>query len=101
VLFTSPRVRGAVAWRSRAGEGESHRLKQAEVLALPDGRMAVVVAPSTSTGYHEDGKSLPCPGRATLVFPKNCDAWLCTHPHMSLNRGVPQSSHANRPVKAW
>jgi hypothetical protein len=23
------------------------------------------------------------------------------HSHMSLNRGVPQASHANRPVKAW
>jgi hypothetical protein len=23
------------------------------------------------------------------------------HSHMSLNRGVPQAGHANRPVKAW
>jgi hypothetical protein len=23
------------------------------------------------------------------------------HTHLSLNRGVPQTSHANRPVKAW
>jgi hypothetical protein len=26
---------------------------------------------------------------------------LCVHSHMSLNRGVPQQSHASRPVKAW
>ena len=76
-------------------------LEQAEVLASPDGRMAIVVAPWTSTGYHEDGTLFPRPGRATLVFSKDGEAWLCTHSHMSLNRGVPQESHANRPVKAW
>ena len=76
-------------------------LEQAEVLASPDGRMAIVVAPWNSTGYHEDGKPFPRPGRATLVFAKDGEAWLCTHSHMSLNRGVPQESHADRPVKAW
>jgi len=35
-----------------------------------------------------------------MVFSKNADGWLCLHSHMSLNRGVPQVSHANRPVKA-
>ena len=75
-------------------------LEQAKVLASPDGNMAVV-APWTSTGYHEDGKPFPRPGRATMVFSKDGERWLCTHSHMSLNRGVPQSSHANRPVKAW
>ena len=40
------------------------------------------------------------PGRATMVFHKQDGAWLCTHSHMSLNRGVPQQSFANRPVKA-
>jgi len=71
--------------------------------------MAIVIAPWTSTGYHEDGKPFPRPGRATMVFSKvaqenpqeNLQGWLCTHSHMSLNRGVPQTSHANRPVKAW
>jgi ketosteroid isomerase-like protein len=47
-----------------------------------------------------DGKLFPRPGRATMVFSKDTDGWLCTHSHMSLNRGVPQASHANRPVKA-
>jgi hypothetical protein len=36
-----------------------------------------------------------------MVFSKIADGWLCVHSHMSLNRGVPQVSHANRPVKAW
>jgi len=68
-----------------------------------------VIAPWTSTGYHEDGQPFPRPGRATMVFSKfsqenpqeNPRGWLCTDSHMSLNRGVPQTSHANRPVKAW
>jgi len=76
-------------------------LQHAQVLASPDGRMAIVIAPWTSTGYHEDGKPFPRPGRATMVFSKYDDGWLCAHSHMSLNRGVPQASHANRPVKAW
>ena len=70
------------------------------MLASPDGMMAIVIAPWTSTGYHPDGSPFARPGRATLVFSGNADGWLCTHSHMSLNRGVPQTSHANRPVKA-
>jgi hypothetical protein len=38
---------------------------------------------------------------ADMVFSKDGQGWLCAHSHMSLNRGVPQTSHANRPVKAW
>lgn len=76
-------------------------LESAHVLASPDGRMAVAVAPWTSTGYHRDGASFDRPGRATMIFTQTQDGWLCIHSHMSLNRGVPQESHANRPVKAW
>ncbi len=75
--------------------------EQTSVLASPDGNMAIVIAPWTSTGYDPDGKPFPRPGRATMVFSREGDGWLCTHSHMSLNRGVPQLSHANRPVKAW
>ena len=39
-------------------------------------------------------------GRATLVFHRQNGAWLGIHSHLSLNRGVPQASHGNRPVKA-
>ncbi|MFC0408456.1 YybH family protein [Roseomonas elaeocarpi] len=71
------------------------------VLASPDGGMAVVLAPWTSTGYGPDQTSFDRPGRATMVFSHGPEGWLCVHSHMSLNRGVPQSSHADRPVKAW
>jgi len=70
------------------------------VLAAADASMAVVVTPWTSTGYHADGAAFDRPGRATLVFSRLDGAWSCTHSHMSLNRGVPQTSHADRPVKA-
>jgi ketosteroid isomerase-like protein len=76
-------------------------LAQTVVLASSDGTMATVIAPWTSTGYHPDGNTFARPGRATMVFSKSGDGWLCVHSHMSLNRGVPQSSHAKRPVKAW
>ena len=76
-------------------------LHQTHVLASPDGRMAVLVTPWTSTGYGPDGTAFDRPGRATLVFSRGPDEpWLCVHSHMSLNRGVPQDSHASRPVKA-
>jgi ketosteroid isomerase-like protein len=76
-------------------------LDQTQVLASADGSTAIVIAPWTSTGYHEDGKPFPRPGRATMIFSRDGQRWLCTHSHMSLNRGVPQLSYANRPVKAW
>jgi ketosteroid isomerase-like protein len=71
-----------------------------EMLAADDGSMAVLIAPWTSTGYHPDGTAFDRPGRATMIFHKGDQGWLCVHSHMSLNRGVPQTSHADRPVKA-
>ena len=67
-------------------------LAQTRMLVSADGSMATVIAPWTSTGYHPDGSTFDRPGRATLVFDKGVDGWLCTHSHMSLNRGVPQAS---------
>ena len=61
--------------------------------------MAVVITPWTSTGFSTDGTPFDRPGRATMVFAKTPDGWTCVHSHMSLNRGVPQTSHADRPVK--
>jgi ketosteroid isomerase-like protein len=75
-------------------------LAQTHVMASTDGSMAVVIAPWTSDGFHEDGTRFDRPGRATIVFARAGEEWLVVHSHMSLNRGVPQSSHANRPVKA-
>lgn len=70
------------------------------VLVSADNTMATVVVSWTSTGYAQDGKPFDRPGRATMVFHNDGGGWLCTHSHMSLNRGVPQQSFANRPVKA-
>ena len=70
------------------------------VLASADCSMAVAVTPWTSTGFHPDGSRFDRPGRATMTYAKQGGAWRCVHSHMSLNRGVPQASHANRPVKA-
>ena len=72
----------------------------ARILASADNTMATVVVSWTSTGYTQNGAAFDRPGRATMVFHKNDGAWLCTHSHMSLNRGVPQQSFANRPVKS-
>jgi len=75
-------------------------LEATHVLASGDGSMAVVIAPWTSTGFHEDGTRFDRPGRATIVFHKSAEGWLGVHSHLSLNRGVPQASFGNRPVKA-
>ena len=75
-------------------------LAATHVLASDDESMAVVIAPWTSTGFHEDGTKFDRPGRATIVFHKSEKGWLGVHSHLSLNRGVPQTSHGNRPVKA-
>jgi len=75
-------------------------LANTHVLASAGRDMAVAVTPWTSTGYHQDGSEFACPGRATMVMARAGDAWLCVHSHMSLNRGVPQASHAQRQVKA-
>jgi ketosteroid isomerase-like protein len=70
------------------------------VLGAADGSMAVAVVPWNSTGFHQDGTRFDRPGRATMVFAHDGAAWRCVHSHMSLNRGVPQASHGDRPVKA-
>lgn len=75
-------------------------LAATRVLEADDGSMAVVVAPFGSTGFHPDGTSFDRPGRASMVFHRVDGGWTCVHSHMSLNRGVPQASHADRPVKA-
>jgi ketosteroid isomerase-like protein len=75
-------------------------LDATRILAADDGSMAVLIAPWTSTGYHPDGTAFDRPGRATMIFHRSGTHWLCVHSHMSLNRGVPQTSHADRPVKA-
>jgi ketosteroid isomerase-like protein len=72
----------------------------AHVLVSDDNSMAVVVAPWTSTGFDVHGTPFDRPGRATIVFHRSDNLWLGVHSHLSLNRGVPQTSHGNRPVKS-
>lgn len=74
-------------------------LEQTKVLIADDASMASVIAPWTSTGYDQHQSKFERPGRATLVFHRHNQQWICVHSHMSLNRGVPQQSFANRPVK--
>ena len=92
----------ASQWRNVWPRTEDFRfdLARTRILAEADGGLAVVIAPWTSTGFAPDGTSFPRPGRATLVFQRSGDAWRVVHSHMSLHRGVPQESFADRPIKA-
>lgn len=74
-------------------------IEQTQILMADDASMATVIAPWTSTGYNPDQSQFDRPGRATIIFSKQSGDWICTHSHMSLNRGVPQQSFANRAAK--
>jgi hypothetical protein len=58
-------------------------LEQTSVLASPDGRMAIVIAPWTSTGYHADGKPFPRPPRHPGVFKGRRRLALHAFPHVA------------------
>lgn len=68
------------------------------VQASPDGLLAVAIVPWTSVGVAADGTHFDRPGRATVVLTRESPdgAWLGTHTHFSLARGVPQSTYGNR-----
>jgi len=90
----------AQQWDNVWPRTEDFRFDLANTHVLASGEMAVVIAPWTSTGFHPNGEKFPRPGRATMVFHRQDGKWLGVHTHLSLNRGVPQTSHANRPIKA-
>ena len=90
----------AQQWDNVWPRTEDFRFDLANTHVLAAGDMAVVIAPWTSTGFHPDGQKFDRPGRATMVFHRDDDRWIGVHTHLSLNRGVPQTSHADRPVKA-
>ncbi|WP_166302164.1 MULTISPECIES: YybH family protein [unclassified Bradyrhizobium] len=76
-------------------------LDNTAVLVSADGGTATVITPWTSAGFHPDGSRFDRPGRATIILARQADGhWLGIHSHMSLQRGVPQDSHGNRPVRA-
>ena len=101
-------VRGLDAWTETQWDNVWPRtedfafdLGNTAVLASPGGGMAVAITPWTSTGFHPDGTRFDRPGRATLTLARQPDGrWIGVHSHMSLQQGVPQQSHGNRPVKA-
>ena len=68
------------------------------VQASPDGLLAVAIVPWTSVGLDPDGGRFDRPGRATVVLARDAPdaAWVGTHTHFSLARGVPQSTHGQR-----
>jgi ketosteroid isomerase-like protein len=101
-------VHGLTAWTDAQWDnvwprtdGFAFDLENTAVLASADGTMATAIAPWTSTGFHPDGTPFERPGRATIVLIRQPDGrWLGVHSHMSLQKGVPQDSHGDRPVKA-
>ena len=82
--------------------GFKARLDSVRAFVSPDRLMAVGIAVWDSTGYDEDGKPFPRPGRATISFTRARvgDPWLSNHGHMSLMRGVPAVSHGPRGKQA-
>lgn len=90
----------AQQWDNVWPRTDDFRFDFANTYVLASGDMAVVIAPWTSTGFHPDGQKFDRPGRATMVFHRTENGWTGVHTHLSLNRGVPQSSHGNRPVKS-
>ena len=90
----------AQQWDNVWPRTDDFRFDFANTHVLASGDLAVVIAPWTSTGFHPDGQKFDRPGRATMVFHKTSDGWIGVHTHLSLNRGVPQASHGNRPVKS-
>jgi uncharacterized protein len=74
---------------------------QLEVIVSPDRLQAVVVVPWTSTGIAEDGSRFDRPGRATVVLVRAAleQPWAGVHTHFSLGRGVPQTTHGQRPLR--
>lgn len=86
----------AQQWDNVWPRTDDFRFDLANTHVLADGAMAVVIAPWTSTGFHPDGTKFDRPGRATMVFHRDGDRWIGVHTHLSLNRGVPQTSHGDR-----
>ena len=71
-------ISGLAAWQSTQWDNvwpktSDFRFDTAatRVLVSSDSTMATVIAPWTSTGYHQDGAPFDRPGRATMIFQKS------------------------------
>jgi len=73
----------------------------AHVEVSDDRLMAVVAVGWSSTGIAEDASRFARPGRATIVLRRSdvSAPWRGVHTHFSLARGVPQTTHGDRPVR--
>jgi ketosteroid isomerase-like protein len=71
-----------------------------KVVLSPDRLVATAAVPWDSTGFDEDGRTFPRPGRATIVLCRTDVAapWRCIHTHFSLARGVPPHTFGRRPT---
>lgn len=80
-------------------DGFHFDLSTLECLVSPDRLQGVGIAVWRSIGYGGDGTPFDRPGRATVVFerPAADEPWKAAHTHISLNPGIPQTSHGNRP----
>lgn len=88
-------------WRSVWSTIEDFRfnLDALRVGLSGDGRSAFALLTFDSTGIAGDGAKFPRPGRVTVIFGRGEPEgeWKAVHTHLSLNRGVPQLSHGQRP----
>ncbi len=88
-------------WRSVWSTIEDFRfnLDALRVGISGDGRSAFALLTFDSTGIAEDGAKFPRPGRVTVIFGRGelGGDWKAVHTHLSLNRGVSQLSHGQRP----
>ncbi|MGH9138094.1 MAG: YybH family protein [Acidimicrobiales bacterium] len=76
-------------------EDFAFRLAELDVLASPDGRLAVAVCEWDSTGVDSAGSRFPRPGRATVVLRRADPSapWQAVHTHFSIAGGAPAESY--------
>jgi len=92
----------AVQWRNVWPHIDEFRWRpDIRAIVSPDRLTAIGMGIFDSTGYAEDGKPYPRPGRATVVFgrPSTGSDWVALHTHMSLFRDVPTRSFKSKPEK--
>lgn len=53
------------------------------------------IATWTSTGFDDQHKPYPRPGRATVVLERRQKAWFAVHTHFSLNPGTPAKTYGS------
>ena len=83
-------------WRNVWPATSDFRYREDAIRALvsPDRLSAVGLGVFDSTGYREDGRPYPRPGRTTVALsrPALGQDWVAVHTHMSLFRDVPSRS---------